>query len=234
MRTSHIAVPVICVVIMLAIWYKLDQDIDALRVSQRQMTEDIGALGKKPVIDVSKAPFLGPAEARVTLIEYSDYECPFCIRHTRQTMPQIAANFIDTGRIRYVFKDFPIDQLHPDAIRAHEAGRCAAGQNKFWELHKLLFSAPGTHTRELLEQRATEAGLNLTTFRACLSLGQIKSEIQTTVDEAARLGANGTPAFFVGVRDPATGQVRVAHAISGAQPYSVFENVLNQVIEENK
>jgi protein-disulfide isomerase len=229
-----VILPGLCLAAVILLWYRVDRDIEALKISQRQMIEDIGALGKKPVIDVSKAPFLGPAEALVTLVEYSDYECPFCIRHTQQTMPQITAKFIDTGRIRYVFKDFPIDQLHPNAIRAHEAGRCAAGQGKFWSLHTRLFTAPGTHTREALEQRAVEAGLNMTTFRACLNLGQVKSEIEATVGEAARLGANGTPAFFLGIRDPATNQVRVARAISGAQPYPVFEQALNTIIDGSR
>ena len=119
-------------------------------------------------------------------------------------MPQIDANFIQTGKVRYVFKDLPIDQLHPDAIRAHEAGRCAAAQDKFWKLHYLLFSAPGTHTRPLLEQRASEADLSMGTFRACLDSGRSTAEIHATVQEASDLGAQGTPAFFLGMRDPET------------------------------
>lgn len=224
--------PTLCLVAIVLIWFRVDRDIEALKISQRQLAQDVAALRKNPIIDVSTSPFLGSDEALVTLIEYSDYECPFCIRHTEQTMPQINANFIDTRRIRYVFKDFPIDQLHPDAIRAHEAGRCAAAQDKFWNLHRLLFSAPGTHTPDALEQRAAEAGLNMTTFRACLSVGQVKNAIQATVAEAANLGANGTPAFFIGVRDPATNQVRIARAISGAQPYSVFEQALNAALAQ--
>ena len=213
-----------------ALWYRYDAAIADLTTSQHQLAQDVASQHTSPLIDVSEAPFLGSPDALATFIEYSDYECPFCIRHTRQTMPQIDADFIQTGKVRYVFKDFPIDQLHPDAIRAHEAGRCAAAQDKFWKLHYLLFSSPGTHTRPLLEQRASEAGLSMTAFRACLDSGRSTAEIHRTVEEASNLGAQGTPAFFLGMRDRATYQVRVSRAISGAQPYEVFEQALRTLV----
>jgi protein-disulfide isomerase len=128
-----------------------------------------------------------------------------------------------------VFKDFPIDQLHPAAIRAHQAGRCAAEQNRFWEMHQRLFSAPGTHGDEALEARAREAGLDLTQFRDCLSSGRTTAAIRESVGLAASLGANGTPAFFLGLRDPETDHVRIVRGISGAQPLEVFENAIAEV-----
>jgi protein-disulfide isomerase len=224
-KTSNL-IAILSLVAVAVLWYRVERDIGALKVSQRQLAADVASGGRTPIIDVSASPFLGSKDARVTLVEFSDYECPFCIRHATQTMPQIDATFIQTGKIRYVFRDFPIDQLHPEAIRAHEAARCAAAQDRFWPLHRRLFSAPGTHTRAALEERAAEAGLELAPFRACLDSGRTTADIHASVEEASRLGANGTPAFFVGLRDPATDQVRVARAISGAQPFAVFEQAI--------
>ena len=123
---------------------------------------------------------LAEAGAKVALVEFSDYECPFCIRHFTQTMPQIQANYVDTGKIRYVFKDFPIDQLHPGAFQAHVAARCAAEQDRFWDLHRRLFSAPGTHEPPLLTARAQEAGLNVAQVTAALDNHEHQADIDRT------------------------------------------------------
>lgn len=183
------------------------------------------------VVDVRGAPALGSAEATVTLIEYSDYECPYCIRHTRETMPKIAEAYISTGKIRYVFKDWPVDQLHPDAIRAHEAGHCAAEQGKFWAAHTRLFGAPGTHTPDVLERIAGDAGLDLAAFRECLAGGRTRASIRASGREAESLGATGTPAFFLGHRDPATERVTVTQAIPGAQPFTVFAQTIDSLLK---
>jgi protein-disulfide isomerase len=183
------------------------------------------------VVDVRGAPALGPDGATVTLIEYSDYECPYCIRHTRETMPQIVDAYITTGRIRYVFKDWPVDQLHPDAIRAHEAGHCAAEQGKFWETHRRLFGPPGTHTPEILERLAGDTGLDVAAFRECIASGRTRKAIRDWGREAQSLGATGTPAFFLGHRDPATERVSVIQAIPGAQPFSVFAQTIDSLLK---
>jgi protein-disulfide isomerase len=178
---------------------------------------------------VAGAPALGPADQVVTLVEFSDYECPFCVRHFSQTMPQIVERLIGTGQIRYVFQDFPIDQLHPAAARAHEAARCADEQGKFWELHTRLFSPAGSHTDALLGARAAEAGLALPAFTTCLSSGAKKAAVERSVQTAVQLGATGTPSFFVGIRDLSTDKVRVVTAITGAQPFAEFEKAITAV-----
>ncbi len=190
-------------------WFMSAGQIQELRESQRALVTDVAALQKQAVIDVTGAPSRGSEDAVVTLIEFSDYECPFCIRHFKQTMPQIEATYLQTGKVLYVFRDFPVDSLHPVAIRAHEAGRCAEEQGKFWPMHERLFSPAGSHTPEALEARATEAGLSLEGFRACVASGRHTSAIRRSVAEVMALGAGGTPAFFIGLRDRATGQVKV-------------------------
>lgn len=204
----------------------LGGEIDALRESQRLLTADVASMRRTPIIDVSGAPAKGAEDAVVTLVEYSDYECPFCIAHFQRTMPEIEEKLVKTGRVRYVFRDLPIDDNHPEAIRAHEASRCAAEQNRFWEMHTRLFSAPGTHSAEALAKVATDAGLDAALYQRCMASGRATADIRRVSQEALSMGANGTPAFFFGLRDPATNQVRVLRAVSGAQPFSVFEQTL--------
>jgi protein-disulfide isomerase len=236
---------VLALVVALATWVvsrreiqQLQQQVTDLQAAHRELAVTVtqgrkggtGPVGQ--IIDVAKAPARGNQNAVVTLIEFSDYECPFCIRHFEQTMPLIDKNYIETGKIRYVFRDFPIDANHPQAIRAHEAARCAMEQNKFWPLHQRLFSAPGTHTPLALEDRAKEAGLDAAAFHACISAGRTTAGVRETESIAENLGATGTPWFFVGVRDLATDQVRVLKPIGGAQPYEQFVVALDAALRE--
>jgi protein-disulfide isomerase len=216
----------------------LRREIATLRESYRQLAAQV-ARGRQgdadPVgqsIDVSTAPARGRADAVLTLIEFSDYECPFCIRHMQETMPLIDSNYIESGKIRYVFRDFPIDSNHPEAVRAHEAAHCALEQNKFWELHPLLFSAPGTHTPQTLQDRAKEAGLDVNAYRSCVAAGTSTPAIRESGSLAESLGATGTPWFFLGMRDLKTNQVRVIKAIGGAQPYEQFVVAIDAALKQ--
>jgi protein-disulfide isomerase len=233
-NTMAMVLPAICLVAVGVMWLRLDGQIARLRDGQRRLAADVSSLKQTATIDISGAPALGPEDAMVTLVEFSDYECPFCVRHFKQTMPQIEANFIHPGRIRYVFRDFPIDELHPEAIRAHETARCALEQDpgKYWTLHRSLFSAPGTHTKENLEARVREAGLDVAAVESCLASGRVTEGIRRGGDQASALGAQGTPAFFVGLRDPGSNSVRVLEAIKGAHPYGVFEDALQRALDQ--
>ena len=117
---------------------ELARDVASLRSQQERTAGQLTSRTEFTAadIDVTGAPALGPADDVVTLIEFSDYECPFCIRYFTETLPLIQANYITTGKIRYVFKDFPIDANHPMSIRAHEAAHCAMEQQKFWTLSR--------------------------------------------------------------------------------------------------
>lgn len=201
----------------------LREDLDSLRAT----------LGRaRPVIDLAKGHQRGNEEATVALIEFSDYECPFCIRNSRETMPLIEKNYIATGKVLYGFRDFPIDQLHPQAIRGHEAARCAGDQQKFWEMHSLMFGPPGQHTPERLDAAATQAGLDLAAFRTCVSSGVHTAAIRDSVSLAESFGANGTPAFFIGLVDRTTNTVRITRAISGAVPFAQFAQALEGALAQ--
>jgi protein-disulfide isomerase len=240
-----LAAACLALAIAVATWFiskqqtdSLRHDLTALQDSYRQLAVQItqgrpgGAGPVGQIIDVSRSPARGREDAVVTLIEFSDYECPFCIRHVQQTMPLLDQNYIQSGKIRYVFRDFPIDSNHPQAVRAHEAAHCALEQNKFWEIHRVLFSAPGTHTPLALEDRAKEAGLNMDAYRACIAAGKTTPGIRQSAALADSLGATGTPWFFLGIRDLKTNQVRILKPIGGAQPYEQFVVAIDAALRD--
>jgi protein-disulfide isomerase len=212
-------------------------EIEALRRELAAVKEDLAnlraTLGRpRPIVELKGAPQKGNADAQVALIEFSDYECPFCIRHFRETMPLIEKNYIATGKILYVFRDYPIDQLHPQAVKAHEAARCGAEQDKYWEMHTTLFGAPTQHSVEGLEATATKAGLDINKFRECIASGRTTPGIRKTAEDATNYGANGTPAFFLGVIDKATNTVKVTRGLSGALPFTQFAQAIEAVIAQ--
>jgi len=210
----------------------ITRELNALRDQVNQLATQLTANAALPTIDIDGAPRMGSDDALVVLVEYSDYECPFCMRYVQQTMPRIESDYVDTGRIQYVFRDFPIEQTHPEAIRAHEAARCAVDQGVFWPIHRRLFSPPGTHTLPQLTQLASETGLDIGSFEACLSTRASLADIRRLVAEAVTLGARGTPAFFVGLREPGTTEVRLLQSIEGAQPYEVFAQAIDRVLDQ--
>lgn len=212
-------------------------EVEALRRELAAVKEDLAnlraTLGRpRPIVDLTGAPQKGNPDALVALLEFSDYECPFCIRHFRETMPLIEKNYIETGKILYAFRDFPIDQLHPQAIKAHEAGRCGAEQDKFWPMHITLFGSPAQHSVEGLEATATQAGLDMGKFRECIASGRTTAGIQKTAALASSFGANGTPAFFLGVIDKANNSVKITRALSGALPFAQFAQALEAAIAQ--
>ncbi len=208
-------------------WIQSNRALDEAKHAQT-------AAASGPSIDIAGAPRLGPESASVALVEFSDYECPFCIRHYQQTMPKIVQAYLKTGRILYVFRDWPVDELHPQSIRAHEAAHCALEQHKYWEVHGRLFGPPGSHTPELLTGLARDAGLDMTAFAGCIDARRSDAAIRQTSQTAIGLGATGTPAFYVGVRNRATDSVTVWQALSGAQPFELFQQAIDAALARVK
>ena len=136
----------------------LKREIQTLKAQQASMQRDLDmiksllqslvqARGQQPeeaftdkLINITDAPTKGNPSAKVTLVEVSDYHCPYCRRQNLQTMPQVTAEYVNTGKVKYVFIDYPIAQLHPDAFLSHEAAACAGDQGKYWQMHDLLFT----------------------------------------------------------------------------------------------
>jgi len=215
----------------------LKKEVEALKATQAQMAKRLGgapaAPQPKPLpasIDLRGGPFKGSTTSPVVLVEYSDYECPFCIRHFTQVMPEVEAAYIRTNKIRYTFRDFPIDQLHPESIRAHVASHCAAEQGKFWNMHMRLFSKAGTHKPADLLTRAQEVGLNTTAFSACVADDKYSAAIRQSTAFAISMGAEGTPFFLVGTIDSAS-QFKPLAKLPGALPFANFQQAIEAALQ---
>jgi len=162
---------------------------------------------------VEGAPFKGPATATVTIVEFQDFHCPFC-RRVEPTLIQLATRYGD--RVKLVYRDFPIDSLHPQARNAHEAARCANAQGRFWAYHDALYSKPPKAGLDDLKVIAKEVGVEMETFERCLNARTYRSAVQQDIDEGTRLGVIGTPTFFINGR-----------VISGAQPLESFTRIVD-------
>ena len=169
-------------------------------------------------VEIGDSPILGDKDAPVTIVEFSDYECPYCGRHFTDTYPQIKSNYIDTGEVNLVFKNFPLN-FHPNAQKAAEAAECAREQGKFWEMHDKLFENQVTLSVENYKIWAKGLGLDAGKFNTCLDTGKMAKVVQDDLKYGQEIGVQGTPAFFIGNGDSYT-------MVSGAQPYSAFEQVI--------
>jgi protein-disulfide isomerase len=180
-------------------------------------------------VALDEAYTVGRADAPVTLIEYSDFRCPFCARFARETLPALEAEFVKAGRLRIAYKHLPIPGLHPDAPAAAEAAECAGREGKFRAMHDALFAEPGRLTGEALVTAAVALGLDEALFRACLTDGETREKVAHDTAEARDFGITGTPAFLVGVTEP-DGRVRVTEVISGARPIETFRAAIQRVL----
>jgi len=180
------------------------------------------------MVSLDDDPFKGNPNAPVTVVEYSDFQCPFCSRFFQQTLPLIEENYIDTGKIKFVYKDLPLDSLHPNARAAHIAAECADEQGKFWEYHDVLFekqpqwsNLASSELQNTFTQFATEMGLQAASFESCMQSPNIADEVNKDTLEAASFGATGTPTFFIG--NEKDGFIKLV----GAQPYATFQRVID-------
>lgn len=172
-------------------------------------------------------PAKGDPNAPLTMVEFSDFQCPFCGRFYEQTLPLIERDYIDTGKVRLVFRDMPLE-IHPQAPPAHIAAECADEQGMFWEYHDLLFDRQGAWSRlsaadldGALAAYAAELGLD-ESFGECTRSPDIKREMEHDYAQARSMGLTGTPSFLIG------GGGHDFVAVSGAQPYSVFQSIFDE------
>ena len=190
----------------------------------------IGQLAGKVEVSADDDPFLGPENAKVTIIEFSDYQCPFCRSFWRDTLGQIKEKYIDAGKsVRFVYRDFPLSSIHPTAQKYAEAAECAQDQKKYWEMHDKIFEeqdklGQGTisaYDLEDIKKWATELGLDSFNFNQCLDSGKYAAEVKKDFDDGSKAGINGTPSFFV------NGKILV-----GAQPIQAFIQVIDSELEK--
>lgn len=217
---------------------QLRQDITAIKQGQdalRKELEEIKKLlqARQPaappppmqaldaVVAIGDAPVKGNPNAKLTLIEFSDYQCPFCRRHAENTLPSLDKEYIATGKVRYVFHDFPLEAIHPQAFKAAEAAHCAGEQQKYWEMHGRLFANQQALAPEKLSEHAQALGLEAAAFKDCLDSGRYAERVRKDIAEGQKLGITGTPTMLLGVSEG--NQVKEVKMLRRAQPFSVFE-----------
>jgi len=224
----------------------IKQELESLRASQTAMRDElreIKALLQKvnaaappaaapsagTELSLEGAQVRGPSQARVVFMEYSDFQCPFCASYAATTYPQIRRDYVETGRMRYAFVNFPIETLHPMAYKEHVAAACAADEGHFWEMHDRLFANPKAVDSKALAGHAEAIGLNAASFRACLETDGHSAEIRQSMKTGSALGVSGTPTFVIGVIGPDE-KLKAVKVISGAKPYSVFKDAIDGVL----
>ncbi|MFH1401034.1 MAG: thioredoxin domain-containing protein [Nanoarchaeota archaeon] len=172
-----------------------------------------------PKVDMTKLldddAVRGDAKAPITIVEFSDYECPFCARFYTQTLGQIETNYIDTGKAKLIFRDFPLS-FHPQAQKAAEAAECAGEQGKYYDMHDLLFGSGVAGGVDGFKQYAADIGLDTTAFDTCLDSGKMAAETAKDMQDGAAAGISGTPGFIINGRQ-----------ISGACPFATFQAALD-------
>jgi protein-disulfide isomerase len=174
-------------------------------------------------VSLDDDPVKGSPNAKVTIVVFSDFQCPFCQRFALQTLPQIEEKYIKTGKVKLVYRDFPLS-FHQYAQKAAEAAECADEQGKFWEYHDILFqklSEWAAVGESKFKEYAQQLGLDTQKFNQCLDSGKYASEVQKDYNDGLKYGVSGTPTFFInGIK------------VIGAQPYSVFEQIIEEELNK--
>ncbi len=183
-------------------------------------------------ISADDDPIIGDPDAPITIIEFSDFQCPFCARFHTQTLPSILKEYVEQGKVRLVFRDFPIQSIHPNALPAAVAAECANDQGRFKGMHDILFdrqnewsSLDTTGALAMFVQYASEVQLEQESFSLCLTDGEQVAEIQRDIDDGRRYDVTGTPGFFIG--NDEIGYV----VLKGAQPFENFERIIDSQLE---
>lgn len=204
------------------------KDTSALeaKLPNQQITQAPPQPQAKVDVNTGHLPLLGNRNAKVTVIEFSDFQCPFCRKYWTETLPQIEKEYIDKGLAKYAFRHFPLS-FHPQAMMAAIASECANEQGKFWEFHDKLFEeqekqSQGTiqFSKDDMKQWAQELSLNTDVFSQCLDSEKYKSLVKKDFEEGQAAGVSGTPAFFVNGKK-----------IVGAQPFSAFKTLIDKELQ---
>jgi protein-disulfide isomerase len=173
---------------------------------------------------------LGKSDAPLTMVEFTDFQCPFCARFETTTFPEIKKNYIDTGKLRLILRDLPLADMHPFAMKAAQSVHCAGDQGKFWEMKELVFKNQNKIDVDSLAGYAKELSLNGDAFKSCMAEGKHIKEIGDEAKYAQSLGITGTPTFILG---KAVGDTVEGRVIVGAQPLATFETAINDMLEKH-
>ncbi|HJO38084.1 MAG: thioredoxin domain-containing protein [Vicinamibacterales bacterium] len=179
-------------------------------------------------VSIAGAHSLGSVDAPVTVVEFTDYQCPFCSRFATTTFAELKAKYIDTGQVRLVSRDLPLP-MHANAERAAYAARCADEQGQYWEMREVMFGNINALGDASLVDYASGLGLDRAGFEACLGSGKYRDVVQADMAAASALGLTGTPSFIVG---RASGDTVEGNIIVGAQPFAAFDGQIQALLNE--
>jgi protein-disulfide isomerase len=229
----------------------IQQQIDTLREGQQRILRELEEIKKlleeRPVrnevaarpampevitLNVTGEPFRGESKAKVVILEYSDFECSYCGKYVRDTFPRIDAEYIKTGRIKYLFRDLPAPE-HKNALAAAQAARCAGEQGKFWEMHDLLFASQVALAPADIQAFAQILGLDLDRFNECLASNKYAEAIRRSAAGAERSGVYGTPAFLIGTMSDDGNIIRATKVLVGGESFEVMKAALDEVLESS-
>lgn len=228
----------------------LREEIQALKQEQAKLRAELqviveflrGRLATGPAPDppenlalgLGDDPTKGSKAARLVLVEFTDYECPFCARYFHDTLPQLEKEYIQTGKLRYVLREFPLESIHPQAFKAAEAALCAGEQGKYWEMHDRLFSNQQALGPGDLVAHAQAVGLDAAEFQQCLDSGRTAAKVRKDFAEGRQAGVGGTPTFFLGTVDDTGSSMKVLTVITGARPFSSFKAAIDRALSAPK
>jgi protein-disulfide isomerase len=196
-----------------------------MRADNRPNTEPETVSGRIDGASTSKSLGTG----RVTLVEFADFECPFCRRHAADVLPQVERELVAKQEARYVFLHFPLSAIHPHAEKASEAAECAGRQGRYWDMHRRLFSGEPKLEESALVHHAQQLSLNAVEFERCLA-GEAAATIKEDVSLGEAFGVKGTPTFLVGVTE-ADGSVTVRRRINGVATFEAIRREIRRVAE---
>lgn len=209
-----------------------DDILNELRQIRQLLEKQVAGQGQAQGQQVSKAKVstdgafaLGSKDAPLTMVEFTDFQCPFCQRFHVSTFAELKKNYIDTGKLRFVSRDLPLD-FHPNALQAANAGRCAGEQGQFWAMRDRMNSNPDKLDLDNLVNYARDLKLDVASFRSCTESQKYKTAIENDIETAEQIGANGTPSFVIGKTIP---EGVDGELIIGALPYSAFDQKLKDL-----
>jgi protein-disulfide isomerase len=179
-------------------------------------------------VDAGSLPVKGDKNAKLTIVEFSDFQCPFCKQYFDQTDAQIQEKYVKTGKAKFTYRHYPLTTIHPNAQIAAEASECANEQDAFWKFHDLLFQNQDTWSQQSATDvinsfvdYAGQAGINADQFRSCVEAHKYKKKVDDDAAAGAQVQVDGTPAFFVN-----------GYRLTGAQPFSEFEKVIEEQLKK--
>lgn len=201
--------------IALAIFYSRGSFLPPL-ASTANVAGDTSPTGQVAV-SVDDDPMLGDPSAPVTIIEFGDFQCPFCARLFQETLPQLKEQYVKTGKVRFVYRDFPLSSIHNLAQSSAEAAECADEQGKFWPYHDILYGRQDALSVDNFKRWAAELGLNTQEFNVCLDSGRYSAEVEKDYNDGIAAGVTGTPGTFINGR-----------LVRGAVPFDDFKAIIEE------